>query len=230
MRCKHCGVEVEFDTKICPICHEKLTLNSDEKLPSVYPPREPSVTPSKFKPSFNSVYLSLSLIIFIVALVLNLTLLPQVKWIFLVCGLLLYGFLLIHNTILSANSVGVKAFVQLVMLLLLLYLSEIIVKDLHPEKTAFWILDIGLPVLISLSLIAVCISTVFVYKQKKALLFDIIWLSLLGYVPIILYACKEITNPVASIVCASLSTVLILGTSIIFRKQLKDEVLRHFHI
>lgn len=230
MRCKNCGVEVEFDTKICPICHEKLYLNADEQLPSVYPPRKHRVASSKFKPSFNSVYLSFSLIIFIVSLVLNITLFPQVKWTILVCIILVYGFLLIHNTILSANSVGVKAFVQLVMLFLLLYISQIIMKDLHPDKTSFWILDIGLPVLICLSLIAVCISTVFVYKQKKALLFDIIWLSLLGYIPLILYACKEITNPVASIVCACLSTILILATIIIYRKQLKDEVLRYFHI
>lgn len=229
MHCKNCGVEVDFDTKICPICHEKLSKPTDAPLPSVYPPRKTRAT-TKFKPSFNTVYLSLALVVFVVCLFLNLTLTPQIKWIYLAGGLLLYGFLLIHNTILSANSVGVKAFVQSVMLFLLLYLGEVIVKDIRPDTSSFWVLDIGLPVLISLSLIAVCISTVFVYRQKKALLLDIIWLSLIGYIPIILFACKEISNPIASIVCASLSTALIIVTSIVFRKQLKDELMRYFHI
>ena len=126
MRCKFCNVEVDCKTHICPLCHELLTPENDkEDLSPAFPPKTARAERRRHTHfTATNIYLAASFVIFVASLAVNLGLHQPTKWFLMVGAVLLYGFLTMRNTVMSNNSAWIKAFWQIVMISLILWLAQ----------------------------------------------------------------------------------------------------------
>lgn len=229
MRCKFCNVEVDCKTHICPLCHEKLeTDENDEKLLPAFPPKTIKTERKKHTHfTLTNVYLAASTIIFLVCIAVNFGLHQPTKWCWMVGAILLYGFLTMRNTVLSSSSAWIKAFWQIVMISLILWLAQVVFDNIMTDT--YWLLDLALPIIIMLSVLTLGIISCALVRRNKALLYDTLFLSLIGFLPIIFYAVGLVQKVLASAICAGFCTAVIACVVIFARKELFDEMERRLH-
>lgn len=229
MRCKFCNVEVDCKTHICPLCHELLSPEEgDEKLTPAFPPKTAKAEKKRHTHfTLVNIYLATSVIIFIICLAVNLGLHQPTKWFLMVGAVLLYGFLTMKNTVMSNNSAWIKAFWQIVMISLILWLAQWIFDDV--VKETHWLLDIALPIIIMLSVLTLGIISCAVVRRNKALLYDTLFLSLIGFVPIIFYAFGLVHAVLFSAICAGFCAAVIACVIIFARKEIVEEMERRLH-
>lgn len=238
MRCEYCKVEIGCKSKICPLCHEKLRLDTNVDLPAqiedaplAYPQRKKEKVPVKKKLlSFRSIYLSVALAVFILCLVINLRLTPEIYWFAFVAAVLVYGYILVKHTILSNNSIGIKIFWQALAILSLLLALNYLLKDQVSRYSTSWVWDFGLPAILIVSTAVVSIYTAIAFHKYHSVIIDALAISTLGFIPIILFGIGVVVQPVTSIVSACLSSVSIIFCSILGRKTLLSEFKKKFHV
>ncbi|MDE6189630.1 MAG: hypothetical protein K2G37_05035 [Clostridia bacterium] len=238
MRCEYCKVEIGCKSKICPLCHEKLRLDPSvdlparvEELPSAYPQKKHDKIPvAKKLRSFSSIYLSVALAVFIIAVAINLRLTPEIYWFAFVAAVLVYGYILIKHTILSNNSVGIKIFWQAVSILVLLLALNYLVKNQTADYDKTWVWDFGLPAILIVSTLVVGIYTSIAFHKWHSVIIDALMISALGFIPLILFGAGVVKQPVTSIASACLSSVAIIFCSILGRKNLLSEFKKKFHV
>lgn len=231
MRCKYCNIEVGCKTKVCPLCHEKLVDDEQENqnLPIAYPQKAGRKKERK-RLSASSIYLSIAVSIFVLCIPINLLITPDIYW-FAIVGIVgVYGFVLVRNTILSNNSIGIKIFWQCVWALCVLLVVNYIIRHQIPQLTGAWVWDYGLPTILLASTLVVGIYTAIAFRFWNDVIVDAICISALGYLPVILYAAKVVQRPVVSIVCACVSSVIIIFCGILGRKSLISEFKKRFHV
>lgn len=239
MRCKYCNVEIGCKSKICPLCHEKihldanvdLPLEENQELPNAYPPKKKEKVPVKKKLlSPSSIYLSIALTIFMICVAINLRLTPTIYWFAFVGAVLVYGLILTKHTILSNNSIGIKIFWQAVAIFVILIALNYLLRNQIAHYLPYWIWDLGLPVILIVSTMVVGIYTAIAFHKWHSVIIDAITVSTLGFIPIILYGCGVVHDPVMSIICACLSSVSIIFCGILGRKTLISEFKKKFHV
>lgn len=231
MRCKYCNVEIGCKTKVCPLCHEKLEddLHDAENLPVAYPPKNQRKKERR-RLSPSSLYLSIAASLFVLCIPINLLTTPEVYWFGIVGILSIYGFVLVRNTVLSNNSIGVKIFWQCVWALIVLLVVNFILSRQIPELTGAWVWDYGLPTILLSSTLVVGIYTAIAFRFWNDVIVDAMCVSAVGFLPIILYAFKVVTRPEISITCACVSSVVIIFCGILGRKTLIAEFRKRFHV
>ncbi|MDE6614348.1 MAG: hypothetical protein K2K24_02450 [Clostridia bacterium] len=239
MRCKYCNVEIGCKSKICPLCHEKLHIDSkvdlpldaNDELPNAYPPKKREKVPVKKRLlSPASLYLSIALALFILCVAINLRLTPNIYWFAFVGAVLVYGFILIKHTVLSNNSIGIKIFWQAVAIFVILIALNYLVKDQIVNYITNWVWNWGLPAIFIVSTLVVGIYTSVAFHKWHSVIIDALAVSALGFIPIILYACGVVDKPVLSIICACLSSIGIIFCAILGRKTLISEFKKKFHV
>lgn len=232
MRCKFCNVEVDCKSGICPLCHEKLQpsaegSNTNDKQPAFPPKTDKSIKKPHTHFTVQNIYLAVASAIFIVCLSLNLGLHHSIQWFWIVGAILLYGFLTMRNTVLSNNSAWIKAFWQIVMISLILWLAQGIFDSVMTDKN--WLLDFALPLLIMISVLTLGIVSCAVVKKNKALLSDTLFMSLIGFLPLIFYAFGLVNSIIMSALCGGFCAVVIVCVIIFARKEIWAELQRRFH-
>ena len=234
MRCKYCNIEVACESKICPLCHEKLSIPENLDMPyeaqRAYPEKQKTPTRQKKRRSITRIYVSAALTTFILSIPINLLTTPKLYWFAIVAALGIYGFILIANTILSNNGIGIKIFWQGVGILAVLLTVNYLIEKQTPHSSATWVWDYGLPAILIIASITTGIYTTIAYKYWSSCVFDTLMISALGYVPLILYACKVIAHPVLAIVGACISTGIIIFCCILGRRTLLSELKKKFHV
>ncbi len=229
MRCKFCNVEVDCKTHICPLCHELIAPEEqDENLTPAFPPKTQKAERKKHTHfTLSNIYLAASMIVFIVCLAVNLGLKQPTHWFLMVGAVLLYGFLTMRNTVMSNNSAWIKAFWQIVMIVLILWLAQVVFDDVMEDT--YWLLDLALPIVIMLSVLTLGVISCAVVRRNKALLYDTLFLSLIGFVPIILFAFGLVRKVLASAICAGFCAAVIVCVIIFARKEILEEMERRLH-
>ncbi|MDE7079919.1 MAG: hypothetical protein K2O95_07385 [Clostridia bacterium] len=239
MRCNYCNIEIGCKSKICPLCHEKIRLDTSvdlpleehEELPAAYPSKKREKVPVKKKLlSPGSIYLSIALTVFMICVAINLRLTPTIYWFAFVGAVLVYGLILTKHTILSNNSIGIKIFWQAVAIFAILIALNYLVKDQISHYIHNWVWDLGLPVILIVSTLVVGIYTAIAFHKWHSVIIDALAVSALGFIPVILFGCGVVVNPVMSIICACLSSVGIIFCGILGRKTLISEFKKKFHV
>lgn len=232
MRCKYCNVEIGCKTKICPLCHEKLEYDNDEEaatLAQAYPAKV-KTKKKRRRISASSLYLSIAVTLFVLSIPINLLVTPEIYWFGLVGIIGVYGFVLVRNTVLSNNSIGVKIFWQcLWMFIVLVVVNEILSRQL-PQLTGAWVWNYGLPTILLVSTLVVGIYTAIAFRFWNDVIVDAICVAIVGFLPVILYAFKVVDEPAMSIACACVSSVVIIFCGILGRKSLISEFRKRFHV
>lgn len=234
MRCKYCNVDIVCNSKICPLCHEKLTLpdNLDMpyELPKAYPDKQKQTKPKKKKRSATKLYLSIALAIFILSVPINILTTPNIYWFAIVGVLVIYGLILVNNTILSNNGIGIKIFWQGVGILAVLLTINYLLDKQAPDYSPTWVWDYGLPAILIVASITTGIYTAVALKYWSSTVIDALIIAALGYLPMILYACKVIAHPALSIASTCVSTIIIIFCCILGRRTLISELKKKFHV
>ena len=234
MRCKYCNIDVACESKICPLCHEKLSLPDNLDMPY----EAPKAYPEKLKNpprirrghSITRIYLSIALTLFVLSIPINLLTTPNLYWFAIVAMLGIYGFIMIDNTILSNNGIGIKIFWQGVGILCVLLTINYLLDKQAPQYSATWVWDYGLPAILIIASITTGIYTTIAHKYWSSSVLDTLIISALGYFPLILVACKVIAHPVLAIVGACVSTGIIIFCCILGRKTILSELKKKFHV
>ena len=234
MRCKYCNIAIGCKSKICPLCHEKLqlpdNLDMEYEAPMAYPEKQKTPARKKKRRSITRIYLSVALTTFILSIPINLLTTPQIYWFAVIAALGIYGFILINNTILSNNGIGIKIFWQGVGILAVLLTINYLIERQTPQASPTWVWDYGLPAILIISSITTGIYTTIAHKYWSSSVLDTLMISGLGYVPLILYACKVIAHPILAIVGACVSTGIIIFCCILGRRTLISELKKKFHV
>lgn len=227
MRCKYCGIDVDDDSKVCPLCHELLTDDGAETHAN-FPPRTEKVKKSGSRITFSNLYIAIAVIVVGVCVALNLSLTPEVYWFTIVVAVLAYGYLTVVNTVMSNSSIWIKIFWQILMICLILWAAQSVLNPLFEERNN-WLLDFALPIILGISVLALGITAASLMSKEPSLLVDNLLISLIGFLPIILYAADVIDEVVPSAVCAGLCALSIVCFVAFARDELWDEIIRRFH-
>lgn len=234
MRCKYCNIEVACQTKICPLCHEKLSLPENLDMPydapEAYPEKIKTPTRKKKRRSATGIYVSIALTAFFLSIPINILTTPKLYWFAVVGVLAIYGFIMIANTILSNNGIGIKIFWQGVGILSVLLTVNYLLDKQAPQYSETWVWDYGLPTILIIASITTGIYTAVAHKYWSSSVLDTLIISALGYFPLILYACKVIAHPVLAIAAACVSTGIIIFCCILGRKTILSEIKKKFHV
>lgn len=228
MRCKYCGINVDDDSKICPLCHEILE-DDGKPVNENFPPKTAASAKkrdSRF--SFSNIYIAVAAVIFFSCLGLNLGLTPDVLWFTVVFAVLLYGYLTVVNTVMSSSSLWLKIFWQIVMITLVLWAAQSVLNPLMEERNN-WLADYALPILLTISVLALGITAACLFHKEPSLLVDNLIISLIGLVPIILYAADVIDVLAPTVVCTIVCAISLIGFIAFAREELWAEIVRRFH-
>lgn len=220
MRCDKCNIEVTCDTVICPLCHEKLTDRTPE--PLKFPKKQPAKHIHKHF-TVKTIYLFISMIIFLICLTVNYMTATDYLWCYIVGLTLAYGFFLICHTIESRFSVGVKIIMQLGVIVLLLYLTQLILGEF------VWITDYAMPIVLIISILVEGGFVIFQALHNRSSFISAIVISLFGYVPIILYAADVTGIFWMAITSAIVASVCIIGALTFGLTDIGAEFKKKFH-
>ena len=224
MHCKYCNVDIETGTKICPICHEKLD-DIDESLPKAYPDKVKRKHQHKHF-TLQNIYILVSLIVFLMAVTINYLTDSSILWCYIVGGVLVYGLVLIDNTVLSQYSIGAKVFVQTLSILLLIFLVQWITHTM----SSMWAYNYAMPIVHMVSSVVFAILVASFFKKDRNNLVSVIVFSILGAIPIILELSGVLTVLWPSLADVIVSIIIILTVVVFGHKEIKNEFRRKFHI
>lgn len=220
MKCNKCNVEIG-DSNICPLCHSIAGNNEHIIIKNNYPPKQ-GKRPLPLKLSPKTIYLIIALIASVACIIANYLTKTNVLWCWFMVSVFAYGYLMIANTIFSNTEFGAKIFLQGAALIALSYIYDAVFKT----KVAT---NYCLPIIISAMIIINGALLLIYHKHNLSLFVSSIFISLLGVLPIILYACKVITilaPPVVAVVLGGISFILVIAFS---AKQLKVQFKKVFH-
>lgn len=231
MHCKYCGVRVDDNVLVCPLCHEKLD-GYDEEKPSLYPEKQVLLVKKKHTHmTFNNLYLGISLAVFLTSLAVNFTLTPNVQWCWLTILIAMYGYLLVKNTILANTSIAVKVLLQCIMIVALLFGFSAVFEKWDPmAHPLYFISEYAFPLTIGIGNLVMVIFTCIRAKKHPAILVDCLFLLLLGLIPIILYAFYLLEILWPSLIVAVFSGVSMLLCVALGHKDIKEEFQKKFHM
>ncbi len=221
MRCNYCNVDIG-DNNICPLCHKKVDENSAIQIKTEYPKKQ-AKRPLPLKVSPKNIYLIIAIIASIVSILICYLTPTTTLWCWFMVAVFAYGYLLIGNTIFSNSEIGTKIFLQGSCLIALGYIYEAIFKT--TVATSYI-----LPIVITFMIIVSSAMLTIFYKHNRSLFVSCCLMSLLGFLPIILYACKVTTTLVPPVISAVTGgSALILSLTFGFKK-LKEQFEKVFHI
>ncbi len=230
MRCKYCGVEVDDNVLVCPLCHEKLDGYDSEKL-ALYPPKDKAAKKKRSHVSFTRLYWGIAIGVFFAALGIDLGLTPNVQWFWLVGLVAVYAYLLVQNTILSNSSIAVKVLLQCLLVVGLLFSFAAIFEQWDPKsQPSYYVTQYAMPLTLCISNIVMVIFTWIWARRHPVILVDCIFLLLLGFLPIILYACRVIEILWPSLIVAVFSAISILLCFALGHRAIKEEAQKKFHM
>ncbi len=225
-RCENCRVLLPDNQKNCPLCHRSLPGGPEETvLPNPDFPAYPQVQLKKFRAVFFRIALFLSAAAGIVTLFINWMTWEQVPrlWSLFVIIPLLYLWLLVGNTILSRMPGGAKIILHTLGLSCVLLAMDLL-TGYHR-----WSVNWAIPFLM---VAATVLMTILVFARKllwNAYIGYAITMIPLGFLPLLLYACKVSRVFWASAVPALCSLLALLAMAIFARKRFRSEVVRRFH-
>ena len=227
MRCKYCGVTIDDDSKVCPLCHE-LAVDDGKETNSNFPPKTEKAKRPRSRVNFHNLYISIAVLVAGICVAINLTLTPDVYWFTIVMAVLAYGYLTVANTVMSNSSIWIKIFWQILMITLILWAAQSVLNPLFDERTN-WLLDYALPLVLGISVVALGITAASLIRKEPSLLVDNLLISLIGFLPIVLYAANVIESVIPSAICAGLCGLSIFCFIAFARDELWAEIVRRFH-
>ncbi len=221
-RCEHCNVDVNTNHGTCPLCFGTLTEVNNK--PGLDPFKEKEdVVENKSKQILFKLFLYLSIIAVGVCVIINLMTEPLPLWSLIVAIGVLYCWVLIYHTIISKRSIFEKLFLQIGIIVGLLFVCEWVSGG---EK---WMVDYAMPS-ISMAVMLVLFVLAQTLKYHKGLLAFFIMTFILTLISGILLLCKVPTFNLLNIITICAGVTALVGMIMFKGSILKKEFSKKFHV
>lgn len=221
MRCDKCNVEIG-ESNICPLCHENIQKGEITIIKSEYPPKQ-AKRPLPMRISPKTIFLIIAVIAATICILVNYLTDTTYLWCWFMTALFGYCYLTIANTICSETEIGAKILLQGATLVALSYIYDAIFR-MH-IATGYCV-----PIIISLMIVSSVASLIAKYKYNRSLFVSCNIISVLGFIPIILYACKLTDILIPAIVCAVVGGISLICSLSFNAKRLKEQYSKVFHM
>lgn len=238
INCKHCGVELEPDMDVCPLCKQPVSPNkSTDKPGKKYEPQQKGTTDFETrvmsKNQRKSVWELVSIILVLLVLttsVINLIISKDISWSeypVAVC-------LIIFSYVSSFSFINKKREIQLVMAFVFASVFIFVLDYFTAGQN--WAIHLGIPLLFFTNIISVGLFVVFRYSKQHGInliAYTFLAASLLGIcteVIIDLYKHHEINLVWSLIIVASAIPVAIVLLFMHYRLKRGRDLSRTFHI
>lgn len=222
-KCEHCGVEVNTENTNCPLCFLELNeIENSKKSTDIFKPRL-AENNKKNKSVLYKIFLFISIIAITVCVVTNLMTQIFPLWSLVVTIGIIYCWVLIYHTILSERSIFEKLFLQIGVIVGLLFTCEWI------SDGAKWMVDYVIPS-ISMAVILVLFILSQALKYHRGVLAFFIMTIILTIISACLLIFKVTTFNLLNIITIILGSVAILGMLLFSGNVLKTEFSKKFHV
>jgi hypothetical protein len=223
--CNKCKVKISSKTNICPLCRSKIEI--DEKNVSVYPKYIPHANKYKYVKQIISI---ISIIIIATSILLNILVIQTSYWSILVSACVLYFWGLGLISFNKKINLGLKLMLQALTIPLILILMNAFATNSYITNKITWALSYATPFII----LCFIFTINFIITQRKQLLKDFLLyqlaLCIMGFIPLIILLFKVAEPLYPSIITALCSYTVIIYLVAKYRKIIKDEMKKKFHI
>lgn len=221
-KCLKCGVNILDQTDVCPLCHCVVEMEGQEAAKERYPDIRLN---GKKVELVSRIVLFLSIVIGVLAVIINYTQQPSVWWSFIVVGGLIYVqlimFFFIENEHAGYRS---KVFIGAAYEIAYVVLIDYIFGFTH------WSLEFAVPsTLLVIDLMIAVVMFVNIRNWQSYLLFQILMILCSGFCAV-LSLIGMIEKPLMSYLAFGISCTLFLATFIIGGKRASNELKRRFHV
>lgn len=217
-KCKQCGVLVQDDTQVCPLCRCVLEqAGGEDTYPDVY------LTVRRLKKISNVCLFCLLLISTALGAV-NYWFYQGVLWCLIPIAAMAYGYLVLRFAILSKSGYRIK-----IMVLVACGLGLVVLIDALTGLRG-WSLNVVLPgglMLVDGGIVALMLIN---RKSWQSYIVFQIGMILISLIPLLLWRIGLVTWPFLSLLGEGIAIFLFLGTLIIGDKGAREELRRRFHI
>ncbi|HOI47383.1 MAG TPA: DUF6320 domain-containing protein [Bacilli bacterium] len=226
--CKKCNITLNTQRMTCPLCFTVLEKN-EHVSQTTYAPY-PGYQPKSYKDGvLVKIFIFLSIVAIFVSAIVNIMTWQANRspWSIIVIGCVLYGWILIKNTVIAKINIGRKLVFQTIALPILLVIIEKYTYSPEP-----WALDYVTPFLTVIATVAI-LMLVFIKSSKYGeYVIYLLNINFLGLIPLILYFVFPgiISIMWPSVVAASIGFLTFLGMWVFAGRATKQELKKRFHI
>lgn len=184
----------------------------------------PKKLSSRKKDLIFKILLLSSIILGIILIIINKLTTPRVPWAALANAGIVYVWITVFYSIKKNTNIAGHVMIQAIAIALLtIYIDY----ELGFMK---WSINIAVPIIIMIANVTMLILTIVSYKKYiKYAIYQLI-IVLFSMIPVILISENIIENKVLSIVASSISILNLVFTLILSARDVKDAVIRKFHV
>lgn len=220
-KCEHCNVNVNTNNNLCPLCYGELTHIGGEANEMFQ--KKQKVEKNNGHTLLIKIFLFLSVIGVSVCLITNLLTQIFPLWSLVVAVSVIYCWVLVLHTILSARSIFEKLLLQIGTIIGLLFICEWI------SGGAKWMVDYVCPS-ISMLVIFVLFILALTLKHHKGILAFFIMIFVLTLISVFLLIFNATHYNLLNIITITIGGFAIFGILLFKGKTLKNEFGKKFHV
>lgn len=221
-RCEHCNVDVNTSHNTCPLCFG--TLTEVNKKPGTDPfKQKEEIVENKSKIILFKLFLFFSIVAATVCVVINLMTKPLPLWSLIVVIGILYCWVLIAHTIISKRGIFEKIFLQVGVIIGLLFVCEWVSGGDH------WMVNYVMPT-ISIIVMTVLFILSQALKYHKGLFSYFIMTIILTANAGILLLCHAATFDLLNVITVCAGVVALIGMMLFSGSALRKEFSKKFHL
>ena len=170
------------------------------------------------------IFLISSVILGIILFIINKLTTPNIPWATLTNAGIIYIWITVFYSINKNTNIAGHVLIQAIAISLL---TVFIDYKLGFEK---WSINISIPIIIIIANVTMLVLTIVSYKKYiKYAIYQLI-IVLFSMVPVILLGENVLENRVLSIIASSISIINLILTLILITKDVKEAIIRKFHI
>lgn len=170
------------------------------------------------------IFLISSVILGIILFIINKLITPNIPWATLTNAGIIYIWITVFYSINKNTNIAGHVLIQAIAISLL---TVFIDYKLGFEK---WSINISIPIIIIIANVTMLVLTIVSYKKYiKYAIYQLI-IVLFSMVPVILLGENVLENRVLSIIASSISIINLILTLILSTKDVKEAIIRKFHI
>ncbi len=221
-KCKYCNVTVDTDKTFCPLCYNRLD-KIDDVGEEFYTPRMYNETSNKRFHFLSRLFLFLSICSTVVCLLINTLVDNTVTWWPIVSLGIIYLWVLVRHTILSRSGPISKVFMQIIILILLLYFSERLSLE-------HWLIPYVYPS-IAMAAALVLLMMVFISPKRNEYVFSFLLMTaILGSVSTIFMFTNSDEFTLLNLISLSFNGTICIGYILFSYNAIKTELTRKWHL
>jgi len=219
--CDKCEIKIQTNHNYCPLCHQTLTVLTEEEVIEKYPKTKSQLREgSKL---FRKVLLFISLTSILVLLTINYFTGFNQPWSFIPIGSIVFFWLLMVVGFLSKTNIASKLFFLTILSIFFIYMID------ELSQSEGWALNYVAPLLLfscNLTISFIILIKRINYRDYISYLFLI---AIFSIAPLILILFDVITVLWPAITSFGLAIFILLFIIFFFPKSIKDEINKRFH-